>query len=110
MDPDSPFVRAYREDPMKAIFRHDYAAFRERVVRGFDEIIDANPGGTVAVFCHGMVTAVFLQVVAGMSSPLGLRIDYTGISRVQASRDGRRTIRSVNETAHVRHLLDSPTW
>ncbi len=107
MAPDSPIAVAYREDPMQAIFEGDYEGFRDRVLRGFDAIIDANRGKTVAVFCHGMVTAVFLQVVAGMASPLGLRTDYTGITRVQASVKGQRTIRSVNETAHVRHLIEA---
>jgi hypothetical protein len=33
-------------------------------------------------------------------------IDYTSVSRITASRTGRRTVISVNETAHVRLLLD----
>jgi hypothetical protein len=33
-------------------------------------------------------------------------IDYTGISRITASRSGRCAVISFNETAHVRLLLD----
>jgi hypothetical protein len=31
-------------------------------------------------------------------------VDYCGIMRVTASSSGIRTLRSVNETAHLRHL------
>jgi len=37
---------------------------------------------------------------------LALHSDYCGIMRVTASAKGFRTVRSVNETGHVRHLLD----
>lgn len=105
-DRDSPLSKAYRQDPIQAIFEGDYEGFRDRVVRGFDAVIEQYSGQTVAVFCHGMVTAVFVQVITGMASPLGVRADYTGITRVQASSKGHRTVRSVNETAHVRHLIE----
>ena len=36
-------------------------------------------------------------------------LDYTGITRVLAARDGRRVVRSVNETGHVADLLVMPT-
>jgi probable phosphoglycerate mutase len=106
MGADSPMAVRYRADPMEAIFEGDYEGFRNRVVRGFETIIETHAGRKVAVFCHGMVTAVFLQVVGEMATPLTVRTDYTGVTRVQASAKGHRTIRSVNETAHVRHLIE----
>jgi len=42
----------------------------------------------------------------GHDNPLALLSDYCGIMRVTASAKGFRTVRSVNETGHVRHLLD----
>lgn len=101
---EDPFVQEVMADPL-AIFDGDYEGFRDRVVGAFDDIIAANGGKRVAVFCHGMVTAVYLQVLWELADPFKMQPDYTGITRVQASSKGYRTVRSVNETGHVRHLL-----
>ena len=87
------------------IFSDGYDKFRERVERGFEHVIGANRSRTVAVFCHGMVTGVYLQILLGVEDPLRLLVDYCGITRIAASGTGVRTVRSVNETHHVRHLL-----
>ena len=47
---------------------------------------------------------LYLQTVLGHGDPFALISDYCGISRVTASSTGIRTLRSVNETAHLRHL------
>jgi probable phosphoglycerate mutase len=60
----------------------------------------------VVVVCHGMVMSVFLQAILGHDDPFRLMHDYCGILRVTASPNGIRTVRCVNETTHVRHLLD----
>ena len=88
------------------VFSDGYDNFRERVERGFEHVISTNRSKTVAVFCHGMVTGVYLQILFGSEDPLKLLVDYCGISRVVASSNGMRTVRSVNETHHVRHLLE----
>ncbi len=88
------------------IFSDGYDEFRGRVERGFEKVIGANRSRTVAVFCHGMVTGVYLQILFGSDDPLKLLVDYCGISRVVASSTGLRTVRSVNETHHIRHLLE----
>ena len=65
-------------------------------------IIAENAGRTVAAFCHGMVTMQFLRRILGYDDVHALRVDYCGISRVQASSSRPvRSIRSVNETAHL---------
>ena len=51
-----------------------------------------------------MVASVYLQTVLGHDDPFALISDYCGISRVTASSTGIRTLRSINETAHLRHL------
>ena len=80
--------------------------FRDRVVAGFDEVIATNGGKTVAVFCHGMVMAVYLQTLWSLEDPWRNQPAYTGIHRVTASStNGMRSIRSINETGHVRDLL-----
>jgi probable phosphoglycerate mutase len=80
----------------------DIEAFADTVTAAFENIIKANAGRTVAVFCHGMVTMQFLRRLLGYDDMHALRVDYCGISRVQASTSGgHRSIRSVNETAHL---------
>ena len=106
---DSPAIQAYMNDPL-AIFEGDYEGFRQRVHQAFDDIIKKCPSQRVAVFCHGMVISVYLQILWGLGNPLDLRPDYTGITRVEASSTGFRTVRSINETEHVRDLLERPKF
>ncbi len=106
---DDPAVAHYYDedrDLSDTIFPDGYGEFRDRVERGFEHVIGANRSRTVAVFCHGMVTGVYLQILLGIDDPLSLLVDYCGITRVAASGTGVRTVRSVNETHHVRHLLE----
>jgi broad specificity phosphatase PhoE len=86
------------------MFFDGYEPFRERVRSAFDSIVEANRGGRVAVYCHSMVAAVYLQVLLGHDDPFAVMVDYCGIMRVTASSSGIRTLRSVNETGHLRHL------
>ena len=105
MTADDPMVKGWMEDPL-AIFDGDYDGFRDRVVGGFDDVIAANRGRTVAVFCHGMVMSVYLQTLWGLDDPFKGQPAYTGIHRVTASSStDLRSVRSVNETGHVRDLV-----
>ena len=109
MSSDDPTIAHYYDpdaDLNETIFPDGYDEFRERVGRGFEHVIRTNRSRTVAVFCHGMVTGVYLQMLLGIEDPLSLLVDYCGITRVAASSTGVRTVRSVNETHHVRHLLE----
>ncbi len=106
---DDPATAHYYDpgaDLNETIFSDGYEEFQARVERGFEHVIHTNRSRTVAVFCHGMVTGVYLQSLLGIDDPLSLLVDYCGITRVAASSTGRRTVRSVNETHHVRHLLE----
>ena len=106
---DDPATAHYYDpdaDLNETIFSDGYEEFRARVERGFEQVIRTNRSRTVAVFCHGMVTGVYLQILLGIDDPLSLLVDYCGIPRVAASSTGLRTVRSVNETHHVRHLLE----
>jgi len=53
-----------------------------------------------------MVTAVFLKTILGIHDVFSLTVDYCGITRVQADGQGRRRVRSINETEHVRDLIE----
>ena len=103
LDADHEVVKEFLADPM-AMFSDGYEVFRERVRSAFDSIIEANRGGTVAVYCHSMVASVYLQVLLGHDDPFALMADYCGIMRVTASSTDIRTLHSVNETGHLRHL------
>ena len=103
MDADHEVVREFMEDPLR-MFSDGYEPFRDRVQKTFDDIVAAQRGHTVAVFCHSMVASVYIQTLLGHDDPFALISDYCGISRIAASSTGVRTLRSVNETAHLRHL------
>ena len=102
---------AYRElgNDLDQFFGSDgREVFTNNVVGAFDALINAHGGKRLAVFCHGMVTAVFLADILGVDSPFELSPDYTGVSRIQASaKVGKRSIRSFNETQHLSHLPDT---
>ena len=103
MDKDHEVIQEYLEDPL-LMFSDGYETFRYRIRDTFDAIVANHSGQAVAVFCHSMVASVYLQTVLGHDDPFALISDYCGISRVTASSTGIRTLRSVNETAHLRHL------
>ncbi len=107
MSPDDPDAAHFFEGNIHDhVFSDGLEAFTERVSRGFQHIIDTNTSKKVAVFCHGMTTSVFLRTILGFDDPLMLTPDYCGISRVRASSTGIRSVRSINETHHVRDLIE----
>jgi probable phosphoglycerate mutase len=103
-DPDT--AHFFEGDIHDHVFSDGIEAFTERVSRGFQHIIDTNKSKRVAVYCHGMVTSIFLRTILGFDDPLSLTPDYCGISRVRAASNGIRTVRSINETHHVRDLIE----
>jgi 2,3-bisphosphoglycerate-dependent phosphoglycerate mutase len=89
--------------------RVDVDAFGARVAAAFEGVVAEHPGReTVVVFAHAGTINVWLARLLGIARPLAFPLDYTGITRVLASRDGRRVVKSVNETGHVADLLVAP--
>jgi probable phosphoglycerate mutase len=80
----------------------DLAAFRQSVVASVERAIAAHPGGRVAVVCHGGVINAWAGHVLGIADPFFLDVAYTGVSRFLAASTGERSVRSLNETAHLR--------
>lgn len=80
----------------------DPVAFLERVVRTIDGIAADHPGQRVAVVCHGGVINAYAGNVLGIERLLFFEPDYTSINRFLLTRDGRRSLRSLNETGHLR--------
>ena len=76
--------------------------FRAEVVAALDEVIEANPGRRVAVFCHGGVVNAWLSHLLGVERLFLFEPVYTGVSRFLAARSGERSLTSLNEAAHLR--------
>lgn len=72
-------------------------AFVSRVLTSIGEIIDRHPGETVAAVCHGGVISTVLTDVLGPQGTPYFDSHYTSITRIKASRSGRRTMISFNE-------------
>lgn len=106
MTEDHPVVQDMAEDP-HSLFASagGLDRFRSVVVTAFDGIVARNRGRRVAVFCHGTVIGTYLTAILGHADPFVLLPDYCGLYRVLASSDGLRTVRSANETGHVRGHL-----
>jgi broad specificity phosphatase PhoE len=75
--------------------------FRARVVAAVESLVAAHPARRVAVVCHGGVINAYLGHILGIDTPLWFSARYTGISRVLASRSGRRSLVTLNETPHL---------
>lgn len=77
--------------------------FHARVLDAVERIIAVHPAERVVVVCHGGVINSYLAHVLGTARRRGFFYPaYTSISRVAAASDGRRSIVSINETAHLR--------
>jgi probable phosphoglycerate mutase len=101
--------QAIVDDPDSMHGDVDIPAFSQRVHAAFEKLVAENPGQTVVAFCHAMVTMCYLQQMLGYEDKYGIRIDYAGITRIQASRNGARSIRAANETMHLGdHFILSP--
>ena len=79
----------------------DPGAFSDLVFTTIEDVINRFPGERVTVVCHGGVINLYLGRILGVDRHLWFEPGYTSISRVAASRDGHRTVVSLNETAHL---------
>ncbi|APE11286.1 histidine phosphatase family protein [Rhodococcus sp. 2G] len=84
----------------------DGDAFRTRVLRGIDHVVDTcDHAETVALFAHGGVVNIVLQHLLELPRPLMFPIEYASVTRILVSRSGARRVASINETGHVRDTL-----
>jgi probable phosphoglycerate mutase len=82
----------------------DFPAFCKTVVSTMNEIIDAHPGKTVAVVCHGGVINVWTAHVLGMELRMFFSPIYTSINRYMAASSGERSLITLNEHSHLKPL------
>jgi 2,3-bisphosphoglycerate-dependent phosphoglycerate mutase len=84
----------------------DVPAFTARVTSALERVAAAHEGrATAVVVAHAGVINTWLAHLLGIARPLAFPLDDAGITRVSAARDGRRSVRTVNEIAHVADLL-----
>ncbi len=84
----------------------DTDEFTARVYDACERLVEAHPGRqSVVVVTHAGVINTYLARLLGIARPLAFPLDYAGLTRVIAGRDGRRAVRTVNEIAHVEDLL-----
>jgi len=83
---------------------HDHPdLFRKRVIAACERMIERHPGERVVAVCHGGVINQYLAHILGIQTQLGFFYPhYTSIHRVIASREGLRSLGTLNEIAHLR--------
>jgi 2,3-bisphosphoglycerate-dependent phosphoglycerate mutase len=79
----------------------DAYTFRDVVTVAVERVIESNPGGTVAVVCHGGVINAYASHVLGIDFPLFFQPHYTSVNRFLASSAGHRSVASLNEVGHL---------
>ncbi len=84
------------------------ATFQATVVAAIERAIAGAEARRLAVVCHGGVINAYLAHVLQLDRMLFFEPAYTSISRVRASRDGRRQLVSINEAAHLRDVVRDP--
>jgi probable phosphoglycerate mutase len=94
---DDPQWLAIREGRLHDVVDGDPDAFRRRVVDGIEAIVTAHPGRRVVVVTHGGVVNAYVGHVLGIQRALWFEPRYAAVTRVRASRDGIRSLVTLNE-------------
>ncbi len=84
----------------------DPAEFQKLVIETVTDIVANHRGERVAVVCHGGVINAYTSDVLNRAPGdiFFCNVDYTSISRVMVASTGERSLLSMNETGHIRHL------
>jgi probable phosphoglycerate mutase len=107
----TPIEEASQEDLQRLIDGHlpgdvDEDAFKARVAAGIDDAVAAaGHDETVAVFSHGGVINALVHQAMETARLLCVQVDYTGVTRMLKSRDGKLGVAAINGTEHVWDLL-----
>jgi probable phosphoglycerate mutase len=78
----------------------DVDAFKARIVRAIDGIIDANLGQRVVVACHGGVINGYLSTLFKSAYDHIVSVHHTSITVIRGA-DTRREVLTINDYAHV---------
>lgn len=75
--------------------------FKADVTTAFNQIVQAHPSQTVAVFSHAIAINIYLADILEKGSHFfGMIPANCSITRVKVSKSGRRSIESFNDTGH----------
>jgi 2,3-bisphosphoglycerate-dependent phosphoglycerate mutase len=106
-------LRAANDPRWQALVRGDLlnagvdpVAFRNRVVAGVEGVVSRHPGERVVLFTHSGTINAYCGHVLGQPRAMWFAPAYASVTRIGAARDGRRGVVSLNETTHVRDLLE----
>ena len=86
-----------------------YRQLLDRAARALDEAINANRGGTLAVFTHtGTACILALHLMGALDAPhlrpVWLSTSNCGVNRFHLHADGFLRIRALNDTRHLQGL------
>jgi probable phosphoglycerate mutase len=84
----------------------DPQTVREVVAVAVERIIEAHPGNTVTIVCHGGVINAWASHVLGLPDPLFFEPFYTSVNRFLASSRGHRSVVSLNDLGHLHGTRD----
>lgn len=76
--------------------------FRRQTIAAIEGIIALHPSRRVVVVSHGGVINAYLSHVLGLQRLFFFEPGYASISRLAASRDGVRSVVTLNECSHLR--------
>lgn len=82
----------------------DAAVFRDTVIDALDGLVAAHAGERIAVVCHGGVINAWVSTVLEVSKLFLFEPDYTSVHRFLVARSGEKSLKSLNESAHLRGL------
>lgn len=100
-------LRASRDPRWEALARGelygavDPAQFRRQVVAAVEDVISRWPGGRVVAVSHAGAINAYVGSVLAVERAIWFAPAYTGVSRLLAAKDGRRSVGSLNETGHL---------
>ena len=100
---DPIILRAHAEERWDVIPNAEsMEAFAERVAAGLEAVVDATgPGAAAAAFVHGRVIGELCRQETESRPFAFLHADNASITRLVVLADGRRLLRSFNDTAHL---------
>ncbi len=90
---------AFLRDPI-GYYGHDEAEFRERVLGGFEAIMQDAAGNRVAIFTHGFPINILLSRALGLDGLANFVLRNGSITRLMGEDLNKLQVLSVNETSH----------
>ena len=105
---NDPRLAAMMEGRWESIGGESPETFAARIRETLDAVIADHPGERVIAVCHGGVINVALAIVLELDRLLWFDPHYTSVSRVVASRNGVRSLASLNSNAHLIARREQP--